>query len=225
MRWRTVILAVVIWCVVEPSVAQSARQWRKWHRHVAGDGQSGAEWTYIGTSDQGDPYLARRLYKDSSGSRLVQRTSNDRVTYDTTHSIQHLDTGEILTFEQDATLKTLTVAFGSQQVVMQLDDLIAYGGPNGSVIPPTIKTAGIALIAGASQQFQAALKQLASIGCYESTELYLTAVLYAHLFYDDVDCKKVPSEKASGPVLIRNFDPYVTPPDAFEQQFGAAYYQ
>ncbi len=107
---------------------------------------------------------------------------------------------------------------------MDYATVVAAYGVNGRQFTVAQKTDAQTVLGNASQGFQAAIRRLTNVGCYESLEMFRVGVLFGHLFYEDIDCDP-PRERATYSNVTLNFDPDVTPPGVFEQQFGDAYYE
>lgn len=221
----TIVLVIVLLIATTLAIAQSPRDWSKHHVVVEFDSQVVAEWTYIGTSDEQMPYETRLLYEHTSGDLLVVRTLLDTPNEIQSSTYEYLPTGEVLSFVNDS--GTLTVTLGPEQLVMTYDELVAYSGEQGTEFPPDVETDASALIASASEGFRTALQRLSYVGCEQTPELYSVAIMPGHMFFDTVDCvTPTRVDYAQRPfAIVEDFDPFLQQPDAFEQQFGQAYYE
>jgi hypothetical protein len=226
MKNRTaILLSAVLWFAIGAAQAQAPRTWIKTKLTAVSDSQTVGTWVSIATADGQFPFHSRRLYKDATGRKLVLRaefTGNGSSNV----SITSLDTQETLSFEK-VHGSTLTLVFGSQEVELLREDFVAAVGESGTDFPVAMKTSTRALIAGASAAFETDLYKLAQVGCFASRDLTPFTVLYAQLFYDDVACHTLASRASESIVgeATKNFDPAVHPPNAFEQEFGSAYYE
>lgn len=230
MRHKSLVFVVswIVCAMVTSIFAQGTREWAKRHGDLVVDGETHAVWRYIHTSDSVSPFIVRRLHEDDAAHRLVIRTDFDMNTGDVVITIEFQGAGEVLTFDMaaDDIDPVTTISFGGGQASLSYLDWITEMGPDPKIFPPAFKTAGQALIATASTDFQDALRRLALVGCTESLQMYSVAQMYAEVFYNDIKCDDPPREKATvASQLIPQFDPIALPPDAFEQQFGSAYFE
>lgn len=177
------------------------------------------------TSDSEFPYESRILYEDEFGRRLVIRKRFlDDTGYGTT-TIEWPDRSESVVFELAPGI-SLTVRHTQETLVIDTQTTVMEMGPDPRSLRPADRAAGLALISSASEEFRAALRSLAEVGVYES--MFFTGVgnWMSQLFFHDI-----PSGfPAKGPTtmektIVVGFDPMVVPPDAFEQAFGAAYFE
>ena len=228
MRLRTTALlglaTFLLVATADPIAAQS--NWSKRSEDVVVDGDTHAKWSCI--YKKGAPHESRMLYEDADGRPLVIRATPDSTDPNlSTVSIEDLASGEVLLFAFDEADKLVTLSLGASQVVIDFDEVIAEMGPDGTQFPTSIASASQALIGGASQDFQDSLRRIAEVGCYDSIDIYVVAVRYAHLFYSDIDCAAPPngSMKTQVLALTPDFDPSTDAPTPFEVQFGQAYYQ
>jgi hypothetical protein len=77
---------------------------------------------------------------------------------------------------------------------------------------------------GASTPFKYALRNLAEIGSIHGVDLLTPALILTDVLYPVfADSVAIPAERNTGSVV--DFDPATTPPNAFEQQFGANYFE
>jgi hypothetical protein len=219
-NWCVIAATCVVILLAIPCMA-AEQSWAKVTAEIKVDGDIHGTWSKIFTSDSG-PHRSRLLYQDMDEDLLVIRHSVE----DQRTSVEYLATGEELFFDfVDDPYRILTITYGTNAVDINFGEVEGEFGIDGTEFPQSLITAGQALIANASTAFQDALFRLAKVGCYDTFEIYDVVVPYAHIFYNDVDCKSVPSNHPGIKDIVHDFDPRVNPPDAFEEQFGQAYYQ
>lgn len=215
------------WCIavlllVAVGVVQADdREWIKRHHLVEMDEIVLGEYTHISTSDELSPYKNRILYLDPQGVRLVLRATIDVVREDgqivgiqaAEHSVTSLDTGEQLVMElqadrtQIATLGAASFTYTDQfQLPQQTkDDAQAF------------------LHSNASQSFQTALHGLARVGLQYAPILMDVSASLEQLFFYDAGAGN-PANYVTESDVVLDFDPQLTQPGPFEEQFGPAYY-
>jgi hypothetical protein len=190
------------------------RTWLKTHWTI-GTVQEGqlAEFTDIMTLDQIQPYLSRFLYGDSTGNLLVIRFSANTTDSTSRTEYTFLGTGEKIAFDIAPPNVTLTRTNGPSITFVDADP-----------IPPEVQSQAASVMEGASQSFKDALRGFAEVTSRYGARLLVAGILLTGVLYPDIDTPSTGSgEELTGKVV--GFDPDTTPPNAFEQQFGQAYYQ
>lgn len=194
------------------------------------DGEMVAKWSFIVRVDGGDPFVARRLYEDHSGNLLVIRDYSDQNDL-AMQSIEHLQSGHLLEI-YNVDSSTVVVKLRRQQgspVQFSYDIQSLFDMQGQGDLPPQLAADASNLLAQASGEFRTALRNLAVVGCRVDVTLYTTAVGFANLFYDpqELRCELPPTSmtRTKNETRLKEFDPWITPPTPFEQQFGDAYYE
>lgn len=199
------------------------RTWWRDHTRIESGGELIAEFTYIRTSDRQFPFKMKYLYQGEDGELLVMRyeATDEEDSYLATY--KYLGTDETLTIET-IWETSLTIVFGADQVVLDYDEVPAYIQQHDNY-PPHARAEAAVLLANISPSFREVLHGLAAVGSYDSSE-FCAETEILNVFFDDFDFELPIVDKtldATG--LIEDFNPQLHPPDEFDRQFGAAYYE
>lgn len=213
---RAIVVALALGCANATSSAAT-----KYHQ-IAVDhaGHAVAEFTTIRGVDQ-DPDSERVLYEDDSGRLVVIR---DGMPTPTIWAISYACLATSETLELDIVFdESITIKLGSRSVRIEAADV----DREATALPRGISAQVASMVKDLSGTCRDTLHRLAEIGTFYSFELAADAGEIGGLLFPDI-----PHRHPSGDDLIaprRNvvspFDPNQTPPDAFEQQFGNAYFQ
>ena len=183
-----------------------------------------AEFTSIKSSNQASnpyPYTERVLYKDESGRLLVIRRSYPTPTSSaTTYTCPA--TGE--TLELDVTLQySVTVKFAGHSLIIRGADV----DRGATALPPAIAAQVTTVLQGLSAACRNTLHRMVEIGASYSIEFSVDAGELGGTMFPDIPSTSPNDESLLAPYqdMMKPFDPNQTPPNAFEQQFGSAYYQ
>lgn len=211
MRVALTVAAVVLLAAQSTSV-----QARTWTRVYVEDTQGGSllgRYTLIHTADGAEPRLARALFEDDAGYRLVARSTVDATTSAGSLTIKSVATGE-----------TLSIEFGSPMTLSLGAASLNYDDAQRTSQP--VRSQAATLFGNASAGFRHALGRFVSIGVNRDANLNSWAMSLQELLFPNVI---VPPE---GPTeqgvleleRVQPFDPAVKPPNPFEAAFGADYY-
>ena len=167
------------------------------------------------------PYMARVLYKDDSGHLLVIRRNYATSTnYATTYTCP----GTSETLELDIVLNdSVTVKFAGHSLFIRGADV----DRNATGLPATIAAQVTTALQGLSATCRTTLRRLVEIGSSYSIEFDADAGELGGTIFPDISPSSPNDESLLAPFqdMVNPFDPNQTPPNAFEQQFGSAYYQ
>jgi hypothetical protein len=221
MRRFVFIPIALLFTLMSGTVQAQERQWIKRHHTTTMDEVVYSEFTYIGTADDASPYIHRILYKDDLSVLLVIRQATQFVGADEdfiSHEVTITDvsTGETMTLTHNIDdAMHLQVGGGSFDFTHSIPySLEARAGAKSLVD------------VNATQSFRDALQRLAKVGAYYCYSLQGLGELLRDLLFDDVlGAKKPANYCAESTDRVKPFDPNTTPPNAFDQQFGSAYYQ
>lgn len=196
------------------ALADPARVWTKDHFILQEPNNAlVVEFSMILTTDSASPSLTRFLVQDGSGRRMIVRAEVNKPSCPCINSYQFLATGEELRFETSAGL--VTMSFAGQSFTFQEENETAQSTRNQAA----------ALIAGASPEFRAALQQLAQIGLRRCTLFENFGTTLANVLFYATVSPGPPIPVVVGRDTVSPFDPTTLPPNSFESNFGAAYYQ
>ena len=196
------------------AVIADDRTWLKEHYVMSVDLEILAEYTMIATVDEVEPRLSRCLYGDSQGRLLVMRFEVDTTTLEARTEFTSVATGESLVFDTpDGETITLELVGGS-----------SFTYANEDSTTPEVRSQAAALMEDASASFKDTLENLAEIGSYHGEDMRNPGLTLAEVLYPEFSEAPARSSEVRT-VHVLDFDPYTTAPTAFEQQFGAAYYQ
>lgn len=217
---KRLMIVILMWIAVGPAVAE--RVWTKDHTVIQNPGQGiVTEYTSI-SNDPALPFTYRRLLKVGDDLVVIRATQSDESgSYVMT--IASVASGETLTIESDFEVEQ-RLSFGVGTLVVGFDEFSTYFAANQDY-PPAMRSAAATLIGNVSTEFRDALHALAKIGCYHSID-FSPLTMMLNVFFDDLDFTDPSIEKPSSTSQkVKNFDPLVTPPAAFEEPFGQAYFE
>lgn len=210
---RTLGVGSLLALFMVASASAAERSYLRSHQVVRFGGHAVAEFTRIMTADKGLPFIARTLYQDDTGARLVVREVTENVEGVGSISVELIETGEKLTVTMQKPA-TITVGLGSEKLEFS----------DAEVLPPHVKKSGASLLENASPSFQGALRRLAQAGCSFIAELEPIGFLLRELFFSDLPKPSGPAPDFSETMAVtKNFDPAVHPATEFESAFGAAF--
>ena len=179
-----------------------------------------AEYTLITTLDQSSPFVAKYLYQDQGGQRMViLMVTEDRGP--NTITVRFPATDEVLTIVQNED-NSSTIALGGAAPIL----VLAPDVREKTALPETLKGQGAQALDTISADFRAALRDLAAVGSVHSSEFAFVGAYLGGLFYTEFE-GKVAHVDGTGPIAgaVRGFDPNVHPPGDFELAFGDEYFQ
>ncbi len=221
-RYRCVLLFVLFLVPIASAQVED----EKFHMTVVDAAQGNtivAEFTTIQTalSAPTDPFTSRVLYKDDSARLLVIRKDHpgdgSRAV-----SVECLATSEVVSYHTDAVADTITFGFGNSSMVISSSEL----APSGEGLSAAKLQEAVLLYQSLTPACRQTLVRLAEIGTVYSLELWDVAFPLTATVVTQVTGTLPATETTSGQLsLVRPFDPQQTPPNSFESQFGAAYYQ
>lgn len=168
------------------------------------------------TSDPDFPFHYRWLV-EVANYHMVLRTDQEADNDFSQMTIELLETGESLGIEHDLpTLIRYTI--GANEVVTTVAEIMANSG-----FSATHRSAAETMLGTTSIDFQKALKEFAEIGTYHSLDFRPVSDLL-NIFFEDLETTPPNEKPTTKSGRIEAFDPLVDPPDAFDLQFGDAYF-
>lgn len=219
MRWsRSRLASASLWVMcafvaVAPSFA--ANRWAKRHYRLtdAATSERVAEISIIMNTEK--PFRFRTLIEDAEGNLFVFRDSAYPDSQLVEESIEVVGTGEILqmTIDDDE----ITVSHGST----------SFSFSDGEQEAASVQQQARQLFTAMSPRLQSIVYEFVKLGTfYYVAELEIDGLKYKDLFF--LDDESLSGERRAAEIeddLVTNFDPGTTPPNAFEQKFGPAYFQ
>ncbi|MCP3982134.1 MAG: hypothetical protein GY716_22740 [bacterium] len=157
----------------------------------------------------------RTLFEDNAGRLLVIR---ENLVADSTHNVSKVAT----TVQLLSTMETFRVESDNGQVTAEIG-----GGSvsfkDADTFPRSAKRDAAEMLASASDEFQAALRELADVASNYAPRLGGIGFTLRELFFNDLT--KADQELAVSQSFVKDFSPSIHEPDDFEKKFKTAYYE
>lgn len=220
-RLRRVWLAVLVMGVLAPFLTSSAgaqsRTWGKVREEVRDvNGSLVAEQSRILTLDGQRPALARILLKDvNTGGLFVVRRTVTASHVNTSMTIERVGVGQLVSVSSTSGSGTLSLCGGS----VAFSDLGPVESQSQSVL------ADADAILDTCPSTKSDLERIVVLGLQYDEELQDFAFILRSLLRDFATVAEIRGGTITKLNGIKPFDPSVTAPDSFEQQFGQAYYE